>query len=170
MTEITAVNGSKSHIQNCMVTALLQTALVGGKLVAIAITLSLPALLLGGLGKFILTLAGFVWIVGVAFIAAPLLGFVQFWFLGGLILRLWMRSQQASPLMLALLMLVTNSAVCGAWALVNMTLDVPVLPLLLNLCLTFGSLFAPLWGWQFAKTYLSSALTPSAPAECPNQS
>lgn len=153
-----------------MVAALLQTAFVGGKLVAIAITLSLPALLLGGLGKFILTLAGFVWIVGVAFIAAPLLGFVQFWFFGGLILRLWMPSQQASPLMLALLMLVTNSAVCGTWALINMTLDVPVLPLLLNLCLTFGSFFAPLWGWLFAKTYLSGPLLPNPPTESPVQS
>lgn len=170
MTEITARTGSKTHINNCMIAAVLQTAFFGGKLVAVAMIVGLPALLFGSLGKLFLTVAGFIWIVGIAFIAAPLLGFIQFWFVGGLILRLWTGSKRASPLVLALLMLITNSALCGTWALLNSTLDAPVLPLLLNLCLTFGSFFAPLWGWLFARIYLSSSLLPCVSAECSIQS
>lgn len=86
-------------------------------------------------------------------LASILMGSLQYVFIGGPLLYFWLQKGHQNPIQAAVLGFGLNLGICLTGAVITMLPSVAFNAGMVQFCLVFGSIFAPIWCAGFAVLY-----------------
>lgn len=93
-------------------------------------------------------------VIAYAALFAPFLGGLQYLIFGGIALWIYLHIAPPKPIACAVLLFAVNLGVCCAGILLGAILPRAFPREFFEICLHFGSVFAPLWGFVFALLFI----------------